>query len=253
MLYDEHAGRWLMSQFALPNFPRGPFYQCIAISQTGDPLGAYHRYQFSFNKLNDYPKFGVWADGYYMSINQFTCNIFGSCQWAGEGVAAFPRTEMLAGAPASMVYFDMASADTSLGGMLPSDLDGPLPPAGTPNYARACIPQGSSTKLDAISDRVMYRLQYRNFGSYQTLVTNHSVDVTGTDQAGVRWYEIRINGGTPSIYQQGTFAPDTNHRWMGSAAMDSAGNIAIGYNVSNVQMFPRISFTAAKRAIRSDR
>ena len=110
--------------------------------------------------------------------------------------------------------------------------------------ARNCVPQaGTSVKLDAIADRVMYRLQYRNFGTHQTLVTNHTVDVNGQDHAGVRWYEIRINSGVPSIYQQGTYAPDTNHRWMGSAAMDSAGNIAIGYNVSGSQMFPRISFT----------
>jgi hypothetical protein len=297
VLYDEHADRWLMSQFALPNFPFGPFYQCIAVSQTGNPTGAYHRYQFSFSKLNDYPKFGVWPDGYYMSINQFTCNIV-NCQWAGQGVAAFPRTQMLAGAAASMVYFDMASADGTLGGMLPSDLDGPAPPAGSPTYfaqfdddawgyspdqlqiwefkvnwaspsnstftkktalgtaafdsdlcgyARNCIRQaGSSVRLDAISDRVMYRLQYRNFGAYQTLVTNHTVDVNGSDQAGVRWYEIRINNGTPSIHQQGTFAPDTNNRWLASAAMDATGNIAMGYNVSSAQMFPRISFTGRK-------
>jgi hypothetical protein len=247
--------------------------------------------------MNDYPKFGVWGDGYYMSINQFTCTVI-ACQWAGQGVAAFPRTQMLAGAAASMVYFDMGPVDDTLGGMLPSDLDGPPPPAGTPNYfvqfdddawgysgdqlqiwefkvnwttptsstftrkaslptaafdsdlcnyGRSCIRQaGSSIRLDAISDRVMYRLQYRNFGAYQTLVTNHTVDVNGSDLAGIRWYEIRLNAGTPSILQQGTFAPDANSRWMASAAMDSAGNIAMGYNVSSAVTFPRISFTGRK-------
>jgi hypothetical protein len=300
VLYDEHADRWLLTQFSLPNFPSGPFYQCIAVSQTGDPLGAFHRYQFSFNKLNDYPKFGVWPDGYYMAINQYTCSgvIFVNCNWAGQGVAAFPRAQMLNGAAASMVYFDLYSQDPNLGGMLPSDLDGPPPPAGAPNYyalfdddawgyspdqlqiwefrvnwttpssstftrratlstasfdsnlcsySRNCVPQtGTSVKLDAIGDRLMYRLQYRNFGGYQTLVTNHTVDVNGADHAGVRWYEMRISSGTPSLYQQGTYAPDANHRWMASAAMDSAGNIAIGYNVSSAQMFPRIGFTGRK-------
>ena len=54
-------------------------------------------------------------------------------------------------------------------------------------YARSCIPQsGTTRKLDAISDRLMYRLQYRNFGGYETFVTNHTVDVNNTDQAGVR-------------------------------------------------------------------
>ena len=296
VLYDEHADRWFMSQFALPRFPRGPFYQCIAVSKTSDPTGEYYRYQFSFAKLNDYPKFGVWPDAYYMSINQFTCNA-SSCSWAGEGVAAFPRAQMLAGAAASMVYFDLQGTDDTLGGMLPSDLDGAPPPSGTPNYyaqfdddawgyspdqlqvwefrvnwanptsstftkraalatapfdsnmcgySRNCVRQaGSSARLDAIADRLMYRLQYRNFGSYQTLVTNHTVDV-GSDQAGVRWYEVRLAGGVPSIHQQGTFAPDTSSRWMASAAMDARGNIAMGYNVSSAQMFPRISVTGRK-------
>ena len=75
VLYDEKADRWLMSQFALPNYPSGPYYQCLAVSTSGDPTGSWNRYSFSFSKLNDYPKFGVWSDGYYMSINQFSCNV----------------------------------------------------------------------------------------------------------------------------------------------------------------------------------
>jgi hypothetical protein len=292
VLYDEIAGRWLMSQFALPNFPLGPFYQCIAVSTSGDPTGSWNRYAYSFSKLNDYPKFGVWSDGYYMSINQFTCDFAGRCSWAGQGVVAFDRSRMLAGEGASAVYFDMAS-NSSLGGMLPADLDGSTPPpAGSPNYfvqvddepdqlqlwefkadwtnlanstftrrailptspfdsnmcggGRNCIPQpgASSPKIDAIADRLMYRLQYRNFGTHESLVTNHTVDVNGADRAGVRWYELRNPHTAPVIHQQGTFAPaDTLHRWMGSAAMDKAGNLALGYSVSNTQTFPSIRFT----------
>lgn len=81
VLYDHLADRWLMSQFAVP----GPFYQCIAISQTGDPTGAWYRYAFLVHatKMNDYPKFGVWPDGYYMSVNQFNPG------WAGGGSSCF--------------------------------------------------------------------------------------------------------------------------------------------------------------------
>jgi hypothetical protein len=289
VLYDEGVDRWFMSQFALPNYPSGPYYQCIAVSMTGDPTGQWYRYSYSFNKLNDYPKFGVWSDGYYMSINQFTCN-FVRCTWAGQGVAAFERAQMLKGGSARMVYFDMAS-NAMLGGMLPADLDGSTaPPAGSPAYfmqfddspdqlelwafhvdwsntslstfaskavlptavfdsnmcngSRNCIPQaGTSAKIDAIADRLMYRLQYRNFGTHESLVTNHTVDV-GADRGAVRWYEVRNPGGTPSIHQQGTYAPaDTLHRWMGSAAMDKDGNLAIGYTASNSLTFPSIRFT----------
>jgi len=289
VLYDEQADRWLLSQFALPNFPSGPFYQCVAVSQSGDPLGSWFLYEFTISntKLNDYPKFGVWPDGYYMAINQFTCSgvIFVSCSWAGQGVVAFDRIQMLKGQAAQAIYFD--NPDSSLGAMLPSDLDGTLPPAGSPNYfvqvdqnalqiwafranwaspasstfqrvttlataafdanmcggSRNCIPQpGTTVKVDAMADRLMYRLQYRNFGTYETLVSNHTVD-TGGDHGGVRWYELRKTGGAWGVQQQGTFAPDSHHRWMGSAAMDGAGNLAIGYSISSTTLLPSIRFT----------
>ena len=111
------------------------------------------------------------------------------------------------------------------------------------NYARNCIPQpGTTVKLDAISDRLMYRLQYRNFGTHQTLVTNHTVDV-GSDHAGVRWYELRKTTGNWAVQQQGTFAPDAAHRWMGSVAMNGAGDMALGYSVSSSSIYPSIRAT----------
>jgi hypothetical protein len=101
-----------------------PFYQCIAVSATPDPTGPYHRYAYSFSKLNDYPKFGVWPDGYYLTINQYAEL---SLQWAGQGVAVFDRAKMLQGQAASGVLWDMGNVDLNLGGMLPADLDGPAP------------------------------------------------------------------------------------------------------------------------------
>ncbi|MBK7172483.1 MAG: hypothetical protein IPH84_04465 [Bacteroidales bacterium] len=72
VLYDQLAGRWIMSQFSLPNYPNGPYYELIAVSQTESPLGAWHRYAFQFSKMPDYPKFGVWPDGYYFSAKSFS-------------------------------------------------------------------------------------------------------------------------------------------------------------------------------------
>src|SRR5512138_3292380 len=94
VLYDENANRWLFTQFSLPNYPNGPFYQMIAVSQTPDPTGSWYRYEFSFTTMPDYPKFGIWPDGYYMSSNRFTS---GTGQWAGVAAIAFDRTAMLAG------------------------------------------------------------------------------------------------------------------------------------------------------------
>jgi hypothetical protein len=126
-----------MSQFALPNFPNGPFYVCIAVSTTNDPTGTWYRYAYQWTNgvgqpvMNDYPKFGVWPDGYYMTVNQFSA---GSLSWAGAGVAAFERDQMLQGLPAQTVKFDLYGVNSAFGGMLPSDLDGPNPPPlGAPN------------------------------------------------------------------------------------------------------------------------
>ncbi|MGH7845296.1 MAG: hypothetical protein ACREQW_09015 [Candidatus Binatia bacterium] len=295
VLYDHLADRWLVSQFADVG---PPSRQCIAISQTGDPTGSYFLYDFAMpnNKFNDYPKFGVWPDAYYMTDNQFNPG------FAGVGVFAFDRAKMLAGNPtAGFIYFDLAF-DSSVFGMLPADLDGPSPPAGTPNYfvyytatefgdpqdglrifefrpnfaspgsstfversdsplvtasfnpifscgasGRDCIPQpspaGSTSRLDVISDRLMFRLQYRNFGTHESLVTNHTVNV-GNNHAAVRYYEVRRNlpGGAFFINEQASFAPDSHHRWMGSAAMDKDGTLAVGYSVSSTTLFPSIRY-----------
>ena len=87
------------------------------------------------------------------------------------------------------------------------------------------------------------RLQYRTFPTYESIVANHTVDAGG-DRAGVRWYELRKpSGGAWTIYQQGTYAPnDGDHRWMGSIAMDAAGNIALGFSASSATTWPSIRY-----------
>jgi hypothetical protein len=112
-----------------------------------------------------------------------------------------------------------------------------------------CIPQpGTGQLLDSQGDRLMYRLAYRNFGDHAALVVNHTV--AAGNSVAVRWYEIRnLNsittspGGNPTIYQQGTFAPDSTNRWIGSMAMDKFGNIAIGYSASSRTEYPSIRYT----------
>lgn len=106
----------------------------------------------------------------------------------------------------------------------------------------ACIPQpGTGTLLESLTSWPMVPLQYRNFGVHESLVVNHTVDA-GTAHAAVRWYELRQSGVLGwSIHQQGTYAPDADHRWMASVALDGAGNLALGYSVSNGStVFPSI-------------
>jgi len=116
--------------------------------------------------------------------------------------------------------------------------------------ARDCLPQpgiiNHAQFLDILSyrQRPTFRLAYRNFKTYESLVTNQSVEAT-PGVAGVRWYEVRRTNGTYSLYQQGTYSPpDGVHRWMGSIAQDKNGNMALGYSVVNgTTVFPGIRYT----------
>jgi len=301
-LFDHQANRWVMSQFAFPSSapPFNDNHQCIAVSTSADPTGTWYRYDFLYSTttFNDYSKFGVWPDGYYMSVNQY--NSTGS-SFLGAGAVVFERAKMLNGEIARMLKFDIGAATTNYSSMLPSDFDGAAPESGTPNYfvewddsswlsdpddtlriwefktdwvtpgnstfgantsydpnytiatadvdpdlcsyARACIAQpGTANKVDAISDRLMYRLQFRNFGSYKTLVSNHTVDITGADQAGIHWFELRDTGSGWGMFQQGLHAPNSDNRWMGSIAMDGSGNIALGYSVSSATTYPSVRY-----------
>ncbi len=113
--------------------------------------------------------------------------------------------------------------------------------------AAGCFPQpGTGTTLDPLREVIMNRLQYLNFNDHESLVGNFVTDVDGTDHGGLRWFELRRGGGAASpwtLHQEGTYAPDADHRWMAASAMDKSGNIAIGYNVSSTSTFPSLRFT----------
>ncbi len=132
VVYDQLADRWVLTQFAINEGT-----QCVAVSQTGDPTGAYFRYAFVVapGAINEYPKIGVWPDGYYASFRKFP-NF--------EMVAAsFERDKMLQGLPAQEVLFPITApagpgcvgAGDCYEGVLPSHLEGMTPPpSGSPNY-----------------------------------------------------------------------------------------------------------------------
>jgi hypothetical protein len=328
VLYDRFEDRWLLSQFTTRGMnPNGtfnglPFYNCVAISQTGDPTGAYFRYAFitaqpgtTSTFFPDYPKYGVWKKSYVL-----TSRDFGSQGEYGISVYALEKNKMVDGNPnARSVHFFLDSAVVPLyligDGLLPADVNGtrqpqedaPVPIVGTQDdnasygapfdalniwelsikwkadpdasivlktqlpvasfdsiypcgvvpsafpgqpTGRDCLPQPGITDggqyLDILSyrQRPTFRLAYRNFGTYESLVTNQSVEAL-PGIAGARWYEIRRTGGSYSLFQQATYAPnDGVHRWMGSIAQDKNGNMALGFSVVNVtNVFPGIRYT----------
>ena len=231
--YDKAANRWVMSQFSVSTTP---YLECVAVSTTADATGSWYRYAFSYTDFPDYPKMGVWTDGYYVTFNMFR----NGTTFSGGRVCAYDRTSMLSGAAASQICFQLSSYAS----MLPGDLDGSIaPPAGSPEFVMnfgtnalnlwkfranwaspssstltgptsipvatftkacgggACVPQPSTTnKLDSLGDRLMYRLAYRAFADgHESLLVSQSVSVPGTSsgQTGVRWYELRNpSGGT---------------------------------------------------------
>ena len=270
--YDQLADRWILTQFAVS---ATPYTQCVAVSTGPDPTGTYFRYSYSYSRnFNDYPKMGVWPDAYYITYNMFRngASFVGNQVCAFEraqmlvGGAARQACAMTSTShhslepadlegttlpPAGSPNFLMSITSTAVNfwrfavnwGTGTGTLTGPTAVAGVAAFSRACgggtcIPQpGTTNQLDSLADRLMYRWSYRNLGTREALVINHSV--TSGSGVGVRWYELTnavgqtLASAAPVVRQQGTFAPTNDFRWMGSAAMDKTGGIAIGYNISN--------------------
>jgi len=311
VLYDQFVDRWLITQFTTSGLsdPTKPFWNCVAISTSGDPTGTYYHYAFetkNFQFFPDYPKYSVWTDSYVLTTREF-----GPTVEYGIGVYALEKNKMVNGQPARAVSFFLDGSDPAVlpligDGLLPADIDGKqkpltdtaIPIVGTQDdggpygassdalnvwdllvkwrstptasltfaaqlpvasfdsifpcapTSRDCLPQpgivNPAQYLDILSyrQRPTFRLAYRNFKNYESLVTNQSVEAL-PGVAGVRWYEVRRTGSTYSVYQQGTYAPnDGVHRWMGSIAQDKKGDMGLGYSVVNgVDVFPGIRYT----------
>ncbi len=277
--YDQMADRWIISQFSVSTTP---YLQCVAVSTTGDPTGSWNRFSFGGFGSNfpDYPKLGVWPDAYYTTFNLFYLGAFfvgpqvcaydrstmlkvpaqqatQQCASPGSAYGSMLPSDLdgstlpPSGSPDFLVTLDTNSLD-----LFKFHVDWATPSNSTlsgatnipvASYSEACgggtcIPQGGvSQQLDSLGDRLMYRLAYRNFGDHESLVVAHSV--TAGSSVGVRWYELRNPNGTPTVYQQGTYAPDSNYRWMPSIAMDHSGDIAMGYSISSSTAHPGIDYT----------
>src|SRR5262245_55549125 len=276
VLYDQIANRWVVSQFA-GSTPRD---ECVAVSTTSDATGSWYRYDFQLdtNNFYDYPKLGVWPDAYYLAMNVFNNagNVF-----QGSQPIAHDRAAMLTGAPATFIKAGLQAttlgslipADLD-GSVLPRaaapnpwlsarnspwnlyrfhvdwgtpgnstfTLGGSPTPAGYTALGAAVPQLGSTDLLDNLADRPMFRLAYRRFpDGHEALVGNRTVSSGGV--AAIRWWEINnATSGSPAFAQQGRYQPDTTWRWMGSAAMDNGGNLAVGFSASSSAIHPEIRY-----------
>ncbi|HEY8226212.1 MAG TPA: hypothetical protein VIG25_13100, partial [Pyrinomonadaceae bacterium] len=291
-LYDALSDRWIVSDFAWSNYTSGAMYQCMAVSQTSDPVsGGWYFYAWqtaSGGKIPDYPKLGVWPDGIYMSANIFATT--GSGQFQNVQVWAFNRTEMESGVTAHAVSFNLpkSTQGTSIFSLLPSnvrDNGGQLLP-GTPNYFTSIwgivkarvwkfhpdyavpanstftgpsnvtissfsagpsnVPEKDGNALDSLTYRVMMQNQYQNLNGLESLWITQTIGNGGTPNiAQIRWYQLNVTSGsvvTSGPVQQGTWSPDSKHRFMPSLALDKNGDMAIGYSVSDATMYPAIRY-----------
>jgi hypothetical protein len=274
-LFDNLAQRWVFSQLASPHDV------CIAVSQTSDPLGAYYLYLFDLVDFPDYFKLGTWSDAYLGSANQtsYTAYAFDRTKMlAGDPKASFVRfdgeTNLLMPAnvsgsaqPAPGGYFFTFKDDQFHGGVDRIELF-----RLTPNFRHTekstfalvntfniapftytvcgffnfdCIPQkDTGVRVDAVSEWPMQHLAYREIGAQQELVGNFTVGGgTASPGAAVRWFELRSTGRKWKLVQEGTQdLGDALNRFMGSIAMDQAGDIALGYSVSSANDYPSVRY-----------
>lgn len=107
---------------------------------------------------------------------------------------------------------------------------------------------GTTRELDAVPQVIMNAPQYRNFGTHQTIVCCHSVDVNNTDQSGIRWYELRKTTGSWTLRQSGTYSPDSHSRWMGSIRLNGQNELGLGYSISSSTINPGIRYTGQSAA-----
>lgn len=286
VMYDRFADRWFLSGFGSGNS------LSFAVSETSDPMGAYYTWEFSMTSLPDYPKYGMWHDGYYITANK-----------SGADCFVLDRDAMLIGdAGAEMISMTIPNLATGTGtqtggfhSVLPAHADFAMPAASEKlnlfyfqddawtgvtqdeikiwevdvdwtttsnstvteiqtvpvtafdsqfNSSWNDIEQpGSTQRLDGIPGAFMYRAQFTEWGTHNTVMLNHTVDVDATNHAGIRWYELRETGGVWSIHQESTFAPDAESRWLGSISMDYQGNIGLAYAVSGPTVFPSLRYT----------
>jgi hypothetical protein len=147
VFYDHLADRWVITDFAFPSFPGNSFWECIGVSQTGDPTGTYNLYALQVDPANptflgDYPKFAMWDSGgspaqnaYFLSVNLF------SPSFQGVRVYALDRAAMLAGQPnPTVIAFTIpvaAMSQTFSGPIAAGFRTGDPPPAGRDEFLLA--------------------------------------------------------------------------------------------------------------------
>src|SRR6266480_448384 len=293
VIYVPQYDRFIVADFSWSNIQNGPYYECVAVSKTSDPVSdGWWFYGIRADDaahpwFPDYPKMGIWPDGLYMTTNMFDCldSTCSSASFQEARAYAFNIADLVSGATLRSVVADTNSSRFSL---LPSNYRGTPPPAGSPNYivaesnslfawevykfhpdyavpanstfigptnvsqagyvgAADPVPEPSGNDIDTLADRAMMQNQYRNIGGVESLWVNHTTGMpSSSTPTGIQWAQINVTGGTinttpvqEQIFNNGA---DGLNRFMGSLAVDQAGNMALGYTAGSSTIAPDIRY-----------
>ena len=285
VLYDERADRWLLSEFAsggstlyiaisqTPD-PTGSYYT-FSVNTSSFP--DYPKYSIWDNSYIITANEGSGTSSVYAldrasmlagtahNAQSFTIPRFGTIGFQAATPVSLMGT-VVSGTPATLMRMRddaWSGAATDAIEIWELDINWSSPGAATLSQVQtigvsaheselcgytsfSCIPQPAGSNLDPLRELIMNRSMYRNFGTHESIVAAHVTDVDGADHAGIRWYEFRRSGGSWSLYQEGTYAPDAEHRWMPCIGLSASGNIGIAYNVSSSSTHPEIRYTGRK-------
>jgi hypothetical protein len=282
LLYDPMADRWLLSQSSGPLQADTYQCIAVSSTPDPLGSWNRYAFLMPSHHFQDGPKIGVWPDGYYMASDEFSSDLtvlFGPRPFVFDRAAMLagqPATFQTTAAPLPNPPFGASMLPSDFdGSRLPpvgapnhyAQWGGPFSPMNIWQFhvdwvdpanttftlasqltvapfsitTDLVAQKGTAETLDLHCCVLMHRLAYRNFGDHESWVVSHAADVAAGVE-GIRWYELRDLATTPTIHQQGTFGPDADTRWTGSAAMDQNGNMAIGYSVSSSDLYPSIRY-----------
>ncbi len=278
VFFDRVSSRWFITDFAWQSYS-GPFYECIAVSKTSSPVsGGWWTYAVAIpgNNMNDYPKFGAWSDGIYMTSNLF----YQAGSFAGVEIDAFNRADLISNADPiriqtkilSAAYWSLLPANDEFGtasvgspqlfvsddgglrlwkwaidwGNAASSVwSGPFNVTGGQAYdwpTSDVTQRGSAEKLDTLGDRLMSAAQWSNVNGTPALWISRSVDA-GSQTAGIYWAEIRGIGGTsPTVFQDMHYSVAASNRWMPSLVVNTIGAMALVYSYADASTYPSLAY-----------
>jgi hypothetical protein len=281
LLYDQHAGRYVLLAVAVGQNPNRSLY-LLSVSASSNPLGLWRNYALNAmvngstatNNWADFPALGVDANNLYITSNQFAFN--GGFQYAKIRVVrkAGPYTGGAA------VFFDFVNMknpnNTTAFTIQPCHTFGAPQieylvnsnfPSGnsltvwriTPSGASFALtrtsvatgayslppnaPQkGNNAPLNTGDVRVLHAV-FRGDSIWCALTTTHSW-VAGSSQASIHWFQIRA--AAPALVQQGIYGAANLSYFYPACCPDANGNMTMVFARCGTNEYGSVFYTGRR-------